>query len=112
MPCRLSFWQNRFRKISSRSIRITRCKLRRLLFGQAGFLEGEDLADEYPRSLKKEYDYLLKKKFSLVPIESHLVEILKNAAAKFPYRAAGAVCRAGGAKLITCSRKSTGGERK
>ncbi|MBD1367073.1 DUF2851 family protein [Mucilaginibacter sp. ZT4R22] len=53
-----------------------------LLFGQAGFLEGE-LVDEYPRSLKKEYDYL-RKKLSLTPIENHLWKFLRMRPQNFP----------------------------
>jgi predicted nucleic acid-binding protein len=53
-----------------------------LIFGQAGFLN-EDFTDEYPRSLKKEYEFL-KKKFNLTPIESHLWKFLRMRPQNFP----------------------------
>ncbi|MDB5288625.1 MAG: hypothetical protein JWR05_3574 [Mucilaginibacter sp.] len=53
-----------------------------LIFGQAGFLD-EDFTDEYPRSLKKEYEFL-KKKFNLTPIESHLWKFLRMRPQNFP----------------------------
>jgi len=39
--------------------------------------------DEYPRSLKKEYDYL-RKKLGLVPIENHLWKFLRMRPQNFP----------------------------
>lgn len=53
-----------------------------MIFGQAGFLEAEPI-DEYPRSLKKEYDYL-RKKFSLTPIDNHLWKFLRMRPQNFP----------------------------
>jgi hypothetical protein len=53
-----------------------------LIFGQAGFLENEPV-DEYPRSLKKEYDYL-RKKLNLKPIENHLWKFLRMRPQNFP----------------------------
>jgi hypothetical protein len=53
-----------------------------LIFGQAGFLKDE-LTDEYPTNLKKEYDYL-KKKYSLTPIENHLWKFLRMRPQNFP----------------------------
>jgi predicted nucleic acid-binding protein len=53
-----------------------------LIFGQAGFLN-EDFTDEYPRSLKKEYEFL-KKKFNITPIESHLWKFLRMRPQNFP----------------------------
>jgi hypothetical protein len=53
-----------------------------LIFGQAGFLEG-DLVDEYPKSLKKEYGFL-RKKYSLTPIENHLWKFLRMRPQNFP----------------------------
>jgi hypothetical protein len=53
-----------------------------LIFGQAGFLN-EDMQDEYPRSLKKEYEYLAKK-YSLQPIENHLWKFLRMRPQNFP----------------------------
>jgi hypothetical protein len=53
-----------------------------LIFGQAGFLTG-GLQDDYPRSLKKEFDYL-SKKYTLQPIESHLWKFLRMRPQNFP----------------------------
>ncbi|RKR85221.1 uncharacterized protein DUF2851 [Mucilaginibacter gracilis] len=53
-----------------------------LIFGQAGFLT-EDLADEYPQLLKKEYDFL-QKKYNLKPIEKHLWKFLRLRPLNFP----------------------------
>jgi hypothetical protein len=53
-----------------------------LIFGQAGFLETEPV-DEYPRNLKKEYDYL-RKKFNLTPVENHLWKFLRMRPQNFP----------------------------
>jgi hypothetical protein len=53
-----------------------------LIFGQAGFLT-DDLADAYPRSLKKEYDFL-RQKYSLVPVENHLWKFLRMRPQNFP----------------------------
>jgi len=53
-----------------------------LIFGQAGFLN-EEPADDYPRSLKKEYDYL-RKKLSLTPVETHLWKFLRMRPQNFP----------------------------
>ena len=53
-----------------------------LIFGQAGFLIDE-LTDEYPQKLKKEYDFL-RKKFSLTPIENHLWKFMRLRPQNFP----------------------------
>jgi hypothetical protein len=53
-----------------------------LLFGQAGFLEGE-LKDEYPLRLKKEYNFL-RKKYNLTPIENHLWKFMRLRPQNFP----------------------------
>lgn len=53
-----------------------------LLYGQAGFLEG-NFKDEYPLSLKKEFDFL-RKKYSLKPLESHLWKFLRLRPSGFP----------------------------
>ncbi|MEB0262165.1 MULTISPECIES: DUF2851 family protein [unclassified Mucilaginibacter] len=53
-----------------------------LIFGQAGFLT-DDLQDDYPLSLKKEYHYLAKK-YSLQPIENHLWKFLRMRPQNFP----------------------------
>ena len=53
-----------------------------LIFGQAGFLSDE-LTDEYPVNLKKEYDYL-RKKYNLTPIENHLWKFLRMRPQNFP----------------------------
>jgi hypothetical protein len=53
-----------------------------LIFGQAGFLTG-DLQDDYPRSLKKEFDYL-SKKYRVQPIENHLWKFLRMRPQNFP----------------------------
>ena len=53
-----------------------------LLFGQAGFLNGES-GDDYYERLKKEYQYL-QKKYSLKPIEKHLWKFLRSRPGNFP----------------------------
>jgi len=53
-----------------------------LVFGQAGFLT-DDLTDEYPQKLKKEYDFL-RKKFSLIPVENHLWKFMRLRPQNFP----------------------------
>ncbi|HEY9196587.1 MAG TPA: DUF2851 family protein [Mucilaginibacter sp.] len=53
-----------------------------LIFGQAGFLE-EELEDEYPQKLKKEYGYL-QKKYGLKPIEKHLWKFMRLRPQNFP----------------------------
>jgi hypothetical protein len=53
-----------------------------LIFGQAGFLEG-DVVDEYPKKLKAEYDFL-RKKYNLTPIENHLWKFLRMRPQNFP----------------------------
>ncbi len=53
-----------------------------LIFGQAGFLE-DDLIDEYPQKLKKEYSFL-RKKYDLIPIEKHLWKFLRLRPQNFP----------------------------
>jgi hypothetical protein len=53
-----------------------------LIFGQAGFLD-EEPADEYPRKLKTEYDFL-RKKFNLTPIDKHLWKFMRMRPLNFP----------------------------
>jgi len=53
-----------------------------LLFGQAGFLDG-DIKEAYPLQLQKEYDYL-QKKYKLTPIPVHLWKFLRMRPANFP----------------------------
>lgn len=53
-----------------------------LIFGQAGFLT-DNLQDDYPRMLKKEYDYLAKK-YNLQAIENHLWKFLRMRPQNFP----------------------------
>jgi hypothetical protein len=53
-----------------------------LLFGQAGFL-GKAIEDEYPRKLKKEYEFL-QKKYKLNPIENHLWKFMRMRPQNFP----------------------------
>ncbi len=53
-----------------------------LIFGQAGFLTDE-LKDEYPLKLKKEYDFL-RKKYNLTPIENHLWKFMRLRPSNFP----------------------------
>ncbi|HAL83872.1 MAG TPA: DUF2851 domain-containing protein [Mucilaginibacter sp.] len=53
-----------------------------LIFGQAGFLK-DDVVDEYPRKLKKEYEFL-QKKYQLTPIENHLWKFMRLRPQNFP----------------------------
>jgi hypothetical protein len=53
-----------------------------LLFGQAGFLN-DAVEDEYPRKLKKEYEFL-QKKYKLLPIENHLWKFMRMRPQNFP----------------------------
>lgn len=53
-----------------------------LIFGQAGFLT-DDLQDEYPKALKKEYDFL-RHKYSLKPVEKHLWKFSRLRPLNFP----------------------------
>jgi hypothetical protein len=53
-----------------------------LIFGQAGFLD-EDFTDEYPKSLKEEYNFL-RKKYNLAPIEKHLWKFMRLRPQNFP----------------------------
>ncbi|MEO6980565.1 MAG: DUF2851 family protein, partial [Mucilaginibacter sp.] len=53
-----------------------------LIFGQAGFLNGEP-KDEYPRTLKAEYEFL-QKKYKLSPIENHLWKFMRLRPQNFP----------------------------
>ncbi len=57
-------------------------QLEALIFGQAGFLEGE-LTDDYPNKLKEEYSFL-RKKYKLKPIESHLWKFMRLRPQNFP----------------------------
>lgn len=54
-----------------------------LLFGQAGLLQTSTFKDDYPRSLKKEYDYL-SKKYNLKPLQGHLWKFLRIRPSGFP----------------------------
>jgi hypothetical protein len=53
-----------------------------LIFGQAGFLD-EEFTDEYPKSLKEEYNFL-RKKYNLAPIEKHLWKFMRLRPQNFP----------------------------
>ena len=53
-----------------------------LLFGQAGLLD-ESYEDDYARDLKSEYEYL-RRKYSLIPIQSHLWKFMRMRPANFP----------------------------
>ena len=53
-----------------------------LVFGQAGFL-AEDLLDEYPNQLRKEYAYL-KRLHQLQPMDKHLWKFLRLRPSNFP----------------------------
>jgi hypothetical protein len=53
-----------------------------LLFGQAGFLNG-DFEDDYPIKLKAEYTFL-QKKFNLTPMDSHLWKFMRMRPSNFP----------------------------
>jgi hypothetical protein len=53
-----------------------------LLFGQAGFLEG-DHEDEYPKALKKEYGFL-QKKYGLLPLKRSQWKFLRMRPDNFP----------------------------
>lgn len=53
-----------------------------LLFGQAGFLDG-DFTDDYPGKLKAEYSYL-QKKHGLKPLDQHLWKFLRIRPNNFP----------------------------
>jgi len=53
-----------------------------LLFGQAGFLEG-DFQDDYPKDLKKEYDFL-QKKYGLKPINFSVWKMSRLRPSNFP----------------------------
>ncbi|RFZ89885.1 DUF2851 family protein [Mucilaginibacter conchicola] len=53
-----------------------------LIFGQAGFLDGE-MEDAYPKALQTEYNFL-RKKYTLSPIENHLWKFLRMRPQNFP----------------------------
>lgn len=53
-----------------------------LIFGQAGFLEG-NVIDDYPKKLKEEYNFL-RKKYSLTPIDNHLWKFMRMRPQNFP----------------------------
>lgn len=53
-----------------------------MVFGQAGLLESS-FTDEYPRKLKKEYEFL-KGKFDLKPIDAHLWRFMRLHPGNFP----------------------------
>lgn len=53
-----------------------------LLFGQAGFLDQKP-KDEYPRSLRREYEFL-RKKHSLKPLDSYIWKYMRMRPMNFP----------------------------
>ncbi|WP_158800565.1 DUF2851 family protein [Pedobacter sp. L105] len=53
-----------------------------LLFGQAGFLDGE-FTDEYPKQLQSEYTFL-RKKYQLVPVNKSLWKFMRMHPQNFP----------------------------
>jgi len=53
-----------------------------MVFGQAGLLESS-FSDEYPRKLKKEFEFL-KSKFNLTPIDVHLWRFMRMHPGNFP----------------------------
>jgi hypothetical protein len=53
-----------------------------LIFGQAGFLK-DNIIDEYPLKLKKEYEFL-QKKYQLTPVENHLWKFMRLRPQNFP----------------------------
>ncbi|RYY34603.1 MAG: DUF2851 family protein [Sphingobacteriaceae bacterium] len=53
-----------------------------LIFGQAGFLEGEH-TDDYPHKLKTEYNFL-QKKHGLTPVDRHLWKFMRMRPQNFP----------------------------
>jgi hypothetical protein len=53
-----------------------------MVFGQAGLL-GNSFIDDYPRKLKKEYEFL-KVKFNLTPIDAHLWRFMRLHPGNFP----------------------------
>lgn len=53
-----------------------------LLFGQAGLLD-DDFSDDYPKALKKEYEYL-RKAYNLNPIEGYLWKFFRVRPSGFP----------------------------
>jgi len=53
-----------------------------LIFGQAGFLNG-DVKDEYPQKLKSEYGFL-QKKYKLTHMENHLWKFMRLRPQNFP----------------------------
>ncbi|MDP2424607.1 MAG: DUF2851 family protein [Bacteroidales bacterium] len=53
-----------------------------LLFGQAGFLQ-KDVAEPYPTTLKREYEFL-RKKYNLQPIENSLWKFMRLRPTSFP----------------------------
>lgn len=57
-------------------------QLEALLFGQAGFLQG-DFFDEYPTLLQREYAFL-RKKYNLKPIDAHLWKFFRLRPNNFP----------------------------
>jgi len=53
-----------------------------LIFGQAGFLT-DGINDDYPRRLKREYEFL-RKKYKLAPVENHLWKFMRLRPQNFP----------------------------
>jgi len=54
-----------------------------MLFGQAGFLEADDIEDEYYKTLRNEYLFF-RHKFGLQPIEKHLWKFMRLRPFNFP----------------------------
>ncbi len=54
-----------------------------LLFGQAGFLVGDDNENPYFKNLKKEFEFL-KGKFNLIALEKHLWKFMRLRPPNFP----------------------------
>lgn len=60
-------------------------QLEALLFGQSGMLTEQTAADDYSRSLLREYRFL-QKKFSLAPIDGSMWKLLRMRPQNFPHR--------------------------
>lgn len=63
-------------------IKDSRFRIEALFFGQAGMLE-ENFSDEYPKQLKKEYEYL-RKIYNLKPLDSYLWKFFRVRPQGFP----------------------------
>jgi len=55
-----------------------------LFLGQAGLLEAPELEDDYFSELQKEYDFL-RKKYELIPLDSHIFKSLRIRPNNFPH---------------------------